>query len=47
VKKRILDVIVATKSGEFEPRRERDILTEALGNPEHRGRVCGMSSRKS
>jgi hypothetical protein len=46
-KKRILDVAVAAKSGEFEPHRERDILTEALGNPEHCGCVRGMSARKS
>jgi hypothetical protein len=42
-----LEVIVASNSGAFEPCRERDILTEALGNPEHRGRVRGVASRKS
>jgi hypothetical protein len=47
VEKRILAVTVATKRGEFEPWRERDILTEVLGNPEHRGRVRGLGSRKS
>jgi hypothetical protein len=45
--KRILAVTVATKRGEFEPRRERDVLTEALENPEHHGRVRGLGSRKS
>jgi hypothetical protein len=42
-----LDVTAATKSGEFEPHRERDILTMVLGNPKHRGHVCGLASRKS
>jgi hypothetical protein len=45
--KRILAVIAAAKRGEFEPRRERDVLTEVLGNPEHRGPVRGLGSRKS
>ena len=35
------------KSGLFEPRQERDILTEALGNPEYRDHVHGVSSRQS
>jgi len=42
-----LEVSVDEKSGLFEPRQERDILTKALGNPEHRGRVHGVSSRQS
>jgi hypothetical protein len=45
VEKRILEVSAAEKSGSFEPCRERDILTEALGNPEHCGRIRGVSSR--
>jgi hypothetical protein len=45
--KRILAVTMATKRGEFKPRRERDVLTKVLGNPEHRGRVHGLGSRKS
>jgi hypothetical protein len=45
--KRIMAVAVAEKSGSFESRRERDQLAEALGNSEHRGRVRGVSSRKS
>ena len=45
--KRILEVTAAKKSGSFEPRQERDVLTEVLGNPEHRGCVHGISLRKS
>ena len=47
VEKRILEVSVVEKSGSFEPRRERDVLTEALGNPEHHGHVRGVSLRQS
>jgi len=46
VEKRIFEVTAAQKSGSFEPRRDRDVLSEALGNPEHRSRVCGISSKK-
>lgn len=46
-KKKILTVVVAEKTGSFEPHQEKDVLAEALGNPEHHGHVCGMSSRKS
>jgi hypothetical protein len=42
-----LEVAVVEKGGSHEPRRERDVLTEALENPEHRDHVCGASSRKS
>ena len=45
VEKRILEVSVAEKSGSFEPRQERDVLTDTLGNPEHHSRVRGVSSR--
>jgi hypothetical protein len=45
--KRILEVAAAEKGRLFEPHRERDILTEVLGNPEHRGCIRGVSSRKS
>jgi hypothetical protein len=45
VEKRILEVSIVEKSGSFEPRRERDVLTEALGNPKHRDYVRGVSSR--
>jgi len=37
----------AKEHGLFSPRREHDMLTEALRNPEHRGRVRGVSSRQS
>jgi hypothetical protein len=45
--KAIIAVTQGSKSGSFEIRRGKDVLTEALGNPEHRGRVRGMSSRMS
>ena len=45
VEKRILEVSVAEKSASFEPRRERDVLTEALGNPEHHDVIRGVSLR--
>ena len=38
---------VAKERGLFEPRRKHDMLIEALRNPEHRGRVRGVSSRQS
>ena len=47
VEKRILEVSVAKKSESFESRRERDVLTEALGNPEHHGCGHGVSLRQS
>jgi hypothetical protein len=39
---------MATKlsQGTFKPQRERDILTAGLSNPEHPGRVRGMSSKE-
>jgi hypothetical protein len=43
----LLVIKAAKESGEFQPRREHDELTEALGNPEHRGHVQGMSSKQS
>jgi len=39
--------VAKKKSGEFQEKREHDQLTEALGNPEHRGRVRGVSSNMS
>jgi hypothetical protein len=45
--KAIITATAAKDSGSFEPRRGMDVLTTALGNPEHRGRVRGMSSRMS
>jgi hypothetical protein len=35
------------KKGKFKPRTENDILTAALGNPEHTGRDRGISSKIS
>jgi hypothetical protein len=32
--------------GSFKPQRERDILMAGLGNPEHPGRVRGISSKE-
>ena len=43
----MLAIKAAKERGEFQPRRDHDELTEALGNPEHRGRVRGVSSRQS
>lgn len=37
--KSILAVAAKTQEGKFKPQRERDILSEGLGNPEHLGRV--------
>ena len=45
--KRILEVTAAEKGRSFEPCRERDVLTGALGNPEHHSCVRVISSRKS
>jgi hypothetical protein len=40
-------MIKATKERrEFQPRRDHDELIEALGNPKHRGRLWGVSSRQ-
>jgi hypothetical protein len=47
VEKKMLEIATVERSGSFQPRRERDALTEAQGNPEHRGRVRGVSSRQS
>ena len=47
VEKRILEVSTTEKSGSYESRRERVVLTEALGNLEHHGHVHGVSSRQS
>jgi len=39
-------VVAAKKQeGSFKPQRERDILIASLGNPEHPGRVRGISSK--
>jgi len=40
-----LAVAAKQKEGSFKPSRERDALTVGLGNPEHPGRVRGLSSK--
>jgi len=45
--KALLATKAARERGLFSPRRKHDMLTEALGNPEHRGHVRGASSRQS
>lgn len=47
LEKKVLAVNEAKNRGDFQPRREHDVLTEALGRPEHRGRVRGLGSRQS
>jgi hypothetical protein len=44
--KNIFKVAAKQKAGEFKPQREKDVLTVALGNPEHPGRVRGISSKE-
>jgi hypothetical protein len=41
--KSIFAVVAKQHEGLFKPQRERDILTAGLGNPEHPGRVRGIS----
>jgi hypothetical protein len=45
--KAVVMIAKAIESGVFQPRRYHDVLTKALGNPEHRGHVRGVSSRQS
>jgi len=45
--KALLTIKAAKERGEFQPRRDHDELTKALGNLEHHGRVRGVSSRQS
>jgi len=42
--KNILAMVAKQKEGSFKPSRERDTLSVGLGNPEHPGRVRGVSS---
>jgi hypothetical protein len=44
--KNIFKVAAKQKAGEFKPQREKDVLTVALGNLEHPGRVRGISSKE-
>ena len=41
---KLLVAIEETRSGVFEPNRENDELTRALGNPEHPGRTRGKGA---
>jgi len=45
--KALIVISAAKQQGKFKPVGQHDLLTEALGNPEHRGRVRGISSRHS
>ena len=47
VEKALIAVNAAKERGEFTPNREHDLLMEALGNREHRGRVRCVSLRMS
>jgi hypothetical protein len=46
VAKNIYAMAAKQSQGSFKPQRERDILTAGLGNPEHLGRVRGISSKE-
>ena len=39
--KKIEEAIKEVEEGTFHPDREKDVLTKALGNPEHPGRTRG------
>ncbi|WCJ38256.1 hypothetical protein M5689_019328 [Euphorbia peplus] len=43
---KILDLEKQAAEGLFKPKGSHDVLTEALGNPEHRGRVRGIGAVK-
>jgi hypothetical protein len=47
VEKSLLKISAAKECGVFKPRKDHDVLTEALGNTERRGGVQGISSRQS
>ena len=44
--KNIYAMAAKQNQGTFKPQRESDILTAGLGNPEHLGRVQGISSKE-
>jgi len=44
--KNIFAVAAKQQEGKFKPQREKDVLTVALGNPEHPGHVRGISSKE-
>ena len=45
VVKKIAEIQAQVTEGSFVPDREHDILTKALGNPEHPGRTWGKGSK--
>ena len=45
--KTLIAISTAKQQGKFKPVDQHDLLTEVLGNPEHRGHVRGVSSRHS
>ena len=45
--KALISISAAKQQGKFKPVGQHDLLTEVLGNPEHHGRVRGISSRHS
>jgi hypothetical protein len=47
VEKKMLEITVAERSGSFQPCREREALTKALGNLKHHSQVRGVSLRQS
>jgi hypothetical protein len=46
VAKNIYAMAAKQSQGSCKPQRERDILMAGLGNPEHPGRVRGISSKE-
>jgi len=44
--KSIFAVAGMQQEGKFTPQRERDILSVGFGNPEHPGRIRGISSKE-
>jgi hypothetical protein len=47
VEKALIKAAASKDSGSFEVRWGHDLLTEVLGNPEHRGHVRGVCSKMS
>ena len=43
----MIAISAAKQHREFKPISQHDVLTKALGNPEHRGHIRGVSSRHS
>ena len=47
VAERMLQLVELQKKGQFKTKREKDVLSTAIGSKEHGGRVRGMSSKLS